>query len=76
MVTMEELKAEREKILTEIASLQTVQKRDLSAHKAILEMDLEEYYSALTDEQKRGFWRSIIDHIAFDKDRQITVYFL
>ena len=76
MITMEELKAEREKILTEIASLQIVPKRDLSAHKAILEMDVENYYASLTEEQKRGFWRSIIDHITFDKDRQITVYFL
>lgn len=76
LITMDELKAEREKILTEIASLQTVAKRDLSAHKAILEMDVENYYASLTEEQKRGFWRSIIDHITFDKDRRITVYFL
>lgn len=76
MISIEELKSEREKILTEIASLQTVAKRDLSAHKAILEMDVEDYYSKLTSEQKRGFWRSIIDHITFDKDREIEVYFL
>lgn len=76
MLTMEELKAEREKILTEIASLQTVAKHDLTAHKALLEMNVEEYYSTLTSEQKRGFWRSIIDHITFDKNRNITVYFL
>lgn len=76
MITMEELKAEHEKILTEIASLQTVAKRDLSAHKAILEMNLNNYYASLTNEQKRGFWRSIIDHITFDKNRNITVYFL
>lgn len=40
------------------------------AHKAI------NTYPKLDKEEKRKFWRSIIDRIVFNKERKITVYFL
>ena len=76
LITLEEYKKDRQEYEIEITSLKTPVQRDYSAHTTVLEMDLENLYPMLSKEQKRNFWRSVIDHISFDNDRKIEVYFL
>jgi ribosomal protein L29 len=76
LISLEEYKADKEKYLVEIAGLQSAPQPLQNAQKQLLEMDLESYYTNLTQEQKRGFWRSIIREIRFDRERNITVIFL
>lgn len=47
--------------------------RDLSK---IVTKSFREEYEAMTREQRRAVWRSIIDHIDVDLDKNIEVYFL
>lgn len=76
LISLEEYKADKERYSAEIATLQAVKTADLTTHKELLEMDIEGYYGALTQEQKRGFWRSIVKEIKFDSNRDIAVIFL
>lgn len=51
-------------------------KRDLSALKALLQLDIAGIYKTLSDAEKRRFWRGFIDHIEVNADRKIRVFFL
>ena len=73
-------KADRAVLQTELRDLQDkAQKRrtaDSAALKRLLSPDVWELYSTFTREEKRRFWRGIIDRIEFDSDRSIKVIFL
>ena len=78
LIPLEEYKADREKIVTELDSLReapTEEPIDVSAYSGLLEIDLGEYYYTLTPEKRRTFWRSIIKEIRFGIDRVFHVYF-
>lgn len=46
--------------------------KDLSGLKAVLEVDFREIYTTLEPEDKRRFWRSIIEEIHIDEQSQIV----
>ena len=48
----------------------------IQALKQLLSTDVWTLYAGFTPEEKRRFWRGIIDHIDFSADRTLTVYFL
>lgn len=76
LITLEEYKADRQKYESEIATLGAPVKHDFTPLETALQLVVEERYTTFTQEKKRAFWRSIIDHITFDKDRKIEVFFL
>lgn len=78
LIPLDEYKADRETIITELDSLRkepTEEPLDMSAYSGLLEIDLGEYYYSLTPEKRRTFWRSIIKEIRFGIDRVFHVYF-
>ena len=79
MITMDDLKMEREKIDKEIQELTAEQvplKKDLTAIKELLEIkDIEGLYNTFSASDKRFFWRSILSKITFD-GASISVEFL
>ena len=79
LITLDEYKADKDKYMAEIEALQkqeTKPKQNLDELKKLLNMDIESLYQGFTEEQRRFFWRSIIDTIRFDKNRNIEIIFL
>ena len=48
---------------------------DLEAINKLLSLNIEERYLAMTNKEKRRFWRSIIKHIDYDKNMKISYEF-
>ena len=48
---------------------------DYKPFKAVLSGFLETEYKDFTREQKRYFWRSLIDYIEVDKQKNMTIHF-
>lgn len=48
---------------------------DYKPFKAVLSGFLEKEYKDFTSEQKRYFWRSLIDYIEVDKQKNMTIHF-
>lgn len=70
---------DKEEITSQIASLtaKIAPKRlDTDKLKDFLATDIESLYDAFSPDEKRFFWRSIIQEIRFDIDRNIDVLFL
>ena len=59
----------------ELASAETLPKKDLSAVRSFLELDLENVYSSLGPQEKRSLWGSIINKIIIDNSRNIEFIF-
>ena len=79
LITLDEYKKDRGQIDEEIAALKasdTAKIRDLSGYNKIIEGDIETHYKGLSEAQKRAFWRSIIDVIWCDTERNLTVVFI
>ena len=79
LIGLDEYKADREQIESEISSLTSqkpLRSSDLSSLKELLSTDFESLYGTFTAEEKRFFWRSIIKEIQFDKNRNYKIIFL
>jgi hypothetical protein len=79
LIGIDEYKADREQIESEISSLTSqkpLRSSDLSSLKELLATDFESLYGTFTAEEKRFFWRSIIKEIQFDKNRNYKIIFL
>jgi hypothetical protein len=79
LLTLEEYKQDKEEVEIELAQLEKAKKsdeRDLSTCKKFLNMDIDTIYADLSLEEKRVFWRSIIDKITYDSQKNIKVVFL
>lgn len=80
LLDMETYKADRAALLAEIGDLQgrATEGRTKAADslRGLLSPDLWSLYADFTPEEKRRFWRGIIDKIEFGKDRSINVIFL
>lgn len=77
LITLEEFKTDRENIEAELSSLEVQEpEKDLAALKDLLETDIESLYKTFSPDEKRFFWRSIIQEIRFDRERNIEVVFL
>lgn len=58
------------------AEQEDVQKvRDLEPLREFLASDFEAVYASLDREEKRQFWRSIVDHLVIEKNRVVDVVF-
>lgn len=80
LLDMETYKADRAALLAEIEDIQgkAAEGRTKAADslRGLLSPDLWTLYADFTREEKRRFWRGIIDKIEFGKDRSINVIFL
>lgn len=77
LIDIETYKADLNRYRSQLDELnQEPQKRDLSALKAILQLDIESIYKTLSEAEKRRFWRGFVDHISIDKTGGIAVFFL
>lgn len=79
LIPLEEYKADKEVYQAEIQSLMTSEppkSRNTDALKKILDMDFESAYMEMSREQKRYFWRGLVEKVTVNKDRQIVPYFL
>ena len=54
----------------------TMKPKDLTLIKQMLKNDFLNNYDALSDENKRAFWRKFIDHIEMDDQQNLNVFFL
>lgn len=75
IITLEELKADRESLLAKISDLEKAalpeQKQDFESIDRVLIENWKESYDGLNREEKREFWRIIIKEIKIYPDRHI-----
>ena len=83
LITIEEYKADKEKYKKQIDELHAeqsvdpeVEKASVESLKTILQMDINGIYQDLSPEERRRFWRGIIQSITVGKDRSIKVEFV
>ena len=77
LISLEEYKTDREQLCADIEALKEPEPpQDISKLKDLLSSDFESMYETFTKEEKRFFWRSIIQEIRFGKDRNIEIIFL
>ncbi len=83
LITIEEYKSDKEKYKKQIDELHAeqsvdpeVEKASVDSLRAILQMDINGIYQDLSPEERRRFWRGIIQSITVGKDRSIKVEFV
>lgn len=78
IIGIEELKIERDRIMTELKSLETpVEKaKDLTALKQFLSLDFEHIYSSFDTNERCQFWRSVIQEIRVNSKKEFDIIFL
>lgn len=78
IISIEELKTEREKVISELESLEVPEEKekDLTALKRLLDFDFDHMYSDFTKDERCQFWRAIIKEIRVDTDKNYDVVFL
>lgn len=80
IITMDELKVSKAKYQEELSQLPAeaaaIEKRDLSALRNMLKMDLPSIYFTLNPQERRRLWRSCIREIRVDHDKNIDIVFL
>ena len=77
LISLDEYKSDREAIQSEIDGLKSQSEPvDYTALKELLSQPFETLYGALSQEEKRYFWRSIIREIRFGADRHTDIIFL
>lgn len=72
----EEYNRKKEGFEAQLAELPVYKKRNTRHVEKLLNSDWREMYETLTKQERRAFWRSIIDHIDIDVKQNYTVYFL
>ena len=80
LIDMTAYKADRERLLADMDKLSGTEsgrrEQDVDAIKQLLSADLWTLYGTFTNEEKRTFWRGIIDRIEYGHDKQFRIYFL
>ena len=72
-----EMKANYDAEIASLLSTSTKQnKKDLSFLKKMLKMDIDEVYWTFTKGERNRFWRSFVDKIYIDNNRNVEVIFL
>ena len=78
--TLEEYKADKERIITQIDALQAEAEEgptvNTEALKQLKRTNFRGIYDGMEPDEKRRFWRAIIKVIWFDEERNINVEFL
>lgn len=78
LITMDEFKIDRAKYLDQIASLPSCETpvKNIEPIKEILNSNIENIYNTFSFDEKRIFWRSILQEVQFYTDRSIKPIFL
>lgn len=76
VITLDELKKDREKLLQQLTEIPDEQPKDLSNLKSFLNSDFEEMYQTFDKKERRRFWRSVIKEIRVDKEKNLQIIFL
>ena len=73
LLTKERYRAEYNAITEKLDTLIEIPEPNFEKSRKILQADIEKFYPTLTKEEKRNFWRSILDHI--EVDDEVALYF-
>lgn len=77
IITMDELKQDKERYIKELESLPRNQpQKDMAPIRKLLKMDLNSVYETLDPAERRQLWRSVIKEIQIDDRRNLKVIFL
>lgn len=77
IITMDELKQDKERYTKELESLPRNQsQKDMAPIRKLLKMDLNSVYETLDPAERRQLWRSVIKEIQIDDRRNLKVIFL
>lgn len=77
IITMDELKMDKEKYMKELEDLPRNQdQKDLAPIKKLLKMDLDSIYKTLEPAERRQLWRSVIKEIQIDDHKNLKIIFL
>lgn len=77
IITMDELKQDKERYTKELESLPRNQpQKDMAPIRKLLKMDLNSVYETLDPAERRRLWRSVIKEIQVDVDKNLKVIFL
>ena len=77
IITMDELKRDKERYIKELESLPHNQpQKDMAPIRKLLKMDLNSVYETLDPAERRQLWRSVIKEIQIDDHRNLKVIFL
>lgn len=79
LISLDEYKQDRERIMAELSDLDSQkvpEQKDLTQIQELLKQPFEKIYNTFPEDERRYFWRSIIQNIQFDRNRNITVNYL
>ena len=80
LIDLDTYKADRSDLIERLEDLQRKaaesHTEDVESLKRLLKPDIWEMYGDFTPEEKRRFWRGILEKITFSRDRVFTIYFL
>ena len=77
IITMDELKRDKERYIKELESLPRNQpQKDMAPIRKLLKMDLNSVYETLDPAERRQLWRSVIKEIQIDVNKNLKVIFL
>ena len=80
LIDLDTYKADRAAFMSQLEDLREKAAQshteDVEGLKRLLKPDVWEMYEGFTPEEKRRFWRGILDKITFDHDRNFSIYFL
>lgn len=80
LIDLETYKADRAELMEQLEDLQRKAAQshteDTEALRRLLKPDVWEMYGDFTPEEKRRFWRGILDKITFSRNREFSIYFL
>lgn len=77
-IEMDEYKEDKAKLLQQLDNLDDAQEeiKDLTAIRDFLKMDIESIYWNLEPAEKRTLWRSVVDRIEVDENKNFRIIFL
>ena len=80
LIDLDTYKADRADLIERLEDLQRKaaesHTEDTEALRRLLKPDIWEMYEGFTAEEKRRFWRGILEKITFSREREFTIYFL
>ena len=80
LIDLDTYKADRADLMEQLEDLQRKAAQshteDTEALRRLLKPDVWEMYGDFTPEEKRRFWRGILDKITFSRNREFSIYFL
>lgn len=80
LIDLDTYKADRADLMEQLEDLHRKAAQshteDVEALRRLLKPSLWEMYEGFTPEEKRRFWRGILEKITFSREREFTIYFL